>query len=80
MDLRETDEQRAVLDEDAAWLADFLPADYDERYADYRWDLALRRAHQVVGLGQVAHGGVHSVPAQPRASPVAPDQFPCMFP
>jgi len=47
MDLRETEEQRAVREEYAAWLADFLPTDYYDKYDDYRWDLPLRRAHQV---------------------------------
>ncbi|MDQ1698054.1 MAG: hypothetical protein QOJ03_3407 [Frankiaceae bacterium] len=50
MDLRETDEQRAVREEYGAWLTDFLPADYDDRYADYRWDISLRRAHQVAAF------------------------------
>jgi alkylation response protein AidB-like acyl-CoA dehydrogenase len=30
----------------AAWLTDFLPDDYYDRYADYRWDIELRRDHQ----------------------------------
>jgi alkylation response protein AidB-like acyl-CoA dehydrogenase len=30
----------------AAWLTDFLPGDYYERYGEYRWDIALRRDHQ----------------------------------
>jgi alkylation response protein AidB-like acyl-CoA dehydrogenase len=47
MDLRETEEQRAVREEYDAWLTDLLPADYYDRYADYRWDIPLRRAHQV---------------------------------
>ena len=46
MDLRETDEQRAVRAAYASWLADFLPKDYYERYHDYRWDIELRKAHQ----------------------------------
>ena len=29
-----------VVDEFAAWLADFLPNDYYENYRRYRWDLA----------------------------------------
>jgi alkylation response protein AidB-like acyl-CoA dehydrogenase len=36
-----------VVAEFVAWLTDFLPADYyTERYAEYRWDIGLRRAHQ----------------------------------
>jgi alkylation response protein AidB-like acyl-CoA dehydrogenase len=46
MDLRETDEQRDVRERYVAWLTSFLPADYYERYADHRWDMGLRRAHQ----------------------------------
>jgi alkylation response protein AidB-like acyl-CoA dehydrogenase len=30
----------------AAWLTDFLPDDYYDRYDDYRWDIELRRDHQ----------------------------------
>ena len=30
----------------AAWLSDFLPDDYYDRYDDYRWDIGLRRDHQ----------------------------------
>ncbi|SPM31489.1 Acyl-CoA dehydrogenase related to the alkylation response protein AidB [Mycobacterium terramassiliense] len=36
----------AVVDEFAAWLTEFLPKDYYERYREYRWDLALRRDYQ----------------------------------
>ena len=50
MDLRETDEQRAIRVEYSAWLSDFLPGDYYDRYDDYRWDIALRRAHQVAAF------------------------------
>jgi alkylation response protein AidB-like acyl-CoA dehydrogenase len=50
MDLRETAEQRDVRERYGAWLTDFLPADYLDRYADYRWDLGLRRAHQVAAF------------------------------
>jgi len=46
MDIRETSEQREVRERYVAWLAEFLPPDYYDRYADYRWDLGLRRAHQ----------------------------------
>lgn len=35
-----------VVAEFACWLTDFLPADYTERYREYRWDLALRRDYQ----------------------------------
>jgi alkylation response protein AidB-like acyl-CoA dehydrogenase len=35
-----------LLAEFAAWLTDFLPADYYERYREYRWDLELRRGYQ----------------------------------
>src|SRR3954451_8642925 len=50
MDLRETPGQREVRERYVAWLTDFLPADYLDRYADYRWDLGLRRAHQVAAF------------------------------
>ena len=46
MDLRESAEQQDVRERYVAWLSDFLPADYRERYDVYRWDLGLRRAHQ----------------------------------
>ena len=40
-------EYQDLRDEYARWLTDFLPRDYyGDRYADYRWDLGLRRAHQ----------------------------------
>ncbi|UMB71176.1 acyl-CoA dehydrogenase family protein [Mycobacterium paraterrae] len=29
-----------------AWLSDFLPRDYYQRYDEYRWDIGLRRDHQ----------------------------------
>jgi alkylation response protein AidB-like acyl-CoA dehydrogenase len=35
-----------VVDEFAAWLAEFLPNDYYEQYRRYRWDLPLRRDYQ----------------------------------
>jgi alkylation response protein AidB-like acyl-CoA dehydrogenase len=35
-----------VVAEFAGWLTDVLPADYTERYREYRWDLALRRDYQ----------------------------------
>ncbi|MGO9509649.1 MAG: acyl-CoA dehydrogenase family protein [Mycobacterium sp.] len=36
-----------ILEEFAAWLADFLPTDYyGEKYRQYRWDLTLRRDYQ----------------------------------
>lgn len=36
----------AVIDEFGAWLTEFLPKDYYERYREYRWDLTLRRDYQ----------------------------------
>lgn len=36
----------AIIDEFSAWLTEFLPADYYERYSEYRWDLTLRRGYQ----------------------------------
>jgi len=36
----------AIVEEFGAWLTDFLPPDYYERYREYRWDLKLRRAYQ----------------------------------
>jgi alkylation response protein AidB-like acyl-CoA dehydrogenase len=36
-----------IQDEYAEWLRGFLPSDYyGERYAEYRWDLELRRGYQ----------------------------------
>ena len=35
-----------VVAEYAAWLTDFLPDDYYDRYREYRWDLDLRRGYQ----------------------------------
>jgi alkylation response protein AidB-like acyl-CoA dehydrogenase len=35
-----------VVAEFSAWLTDFLPQDYYERYREYRWDLELRRGYQ----------------------------------
>ena len=50
MDLRETPEQRDVRERYAAWLTEFLPDDYAGRYADYRWDMGLRRAYQAASF------------------------------
>ena len=46
MDIKETDAQREVRERYRTWLDDFLPADYHDRYAHYREDWDLRRAHQ----------------------------------
>jgi alkylation response protein AidB-like acyl-CoA dehydrogenase len=46
MDITETAAQREVRERYRAWLDDFLPADYHGRYAHYREDWDLRRAHQ----------------------------------
>jgi alkylation response protein AidB-like acyl-CoA dehydrogenase len=35
-----------VVAEFGAWLAEFLPNDYYEKYRQYRWDLTLRRDYQ----------------------------------
>ncbi|MDT7770443.1 MAG: hypothetical protein QOI30_3460 [Mycobacterium sp.] len=35
-----------LLAEFAAWLTDFLPSDYYDRYREYRWDIELRRGYQ----------------------------------
>lgn len=35
-----------IVGEFSAWLTDFLPDDYYDRYRDYRWDLPLRRDYQ----------------------------------
>lgn len=35
-----------IVAEFTAWLTDFLPGDYYDRYRDYRWDLTLRRDYQ----------------------------------
>jgi alkylation response protein AidB-like acyl-CoA dehydrogenase len=50
VDLRESPEQQEVRERYVAWLTGFLPADYQERYDVYRWDLGLRRAHQVAAF------------------------------
>jgi alkylation response protein AidB-like acyl-CoA dehydrogenase len=36
----------AVVEEFGAWLAEFLPDDYYQKYQQYRWDLPLRRDYQ----------------------------------
>ncbi|BBZ40682.1 acyl-CoA dehydrogenase [Mycobacterium conspicuum] len=36
----------ALVEEYRAWLADFLPDDYYDKYRQYRWDIPLRRDHQ----------------------------------
>jgi alkylation response protein AidB-like acyl-CoA dehydrogenase len=36
----------AVVEEYGAWLTEFLPKDYYDRYREYRWDLPLRRDYQ----------------------------------
>jgi alkylation response protein AidB-like acyl-CoA dehydrogenase len=41
-----TTETPDVVAEFAAWLTEFLPRDYRERYSQYRWDLTLRRDYQ----------------------------------
>lgn len=46
MDLRESLEQSDVRERYVAWLTEFLPADYLDRYDEHRWDIGLRRAHQ----------------------------------
>jgi alkylation response protein AidB-like acyl-CoA dehydrogenase len=46
MDIKETDAQREVRERYAAWLEDFLPSDYHDRYYHYFADWDLRRAHQ----------------------------------
>ena len=35
-----------LIAEYGAWLTDFLPGDYYDRYDHYRWDIGLRRDHQ----------------------------------
>ena len=46
MDLRETSSEAEVRARFVQWLTDFLPADYATRYADYHWDIGLRRDYQ----------------------------------
>jgi len=41
-----TTETPEVVAQFAAWLTEFLPRDYRERYREYRWDLTLRREYQ----------------------------------
>ena len=36
----------AVVEEFGAWLTEFLPKDYYDKYREYRWDLTLRRDYQ----------------------------------
>ncbi|OBK28312.1 acyl-CoA dehydrogenase [Mycobacterium asiaticum] len=36
----------AVTEAFSAWLTEFLPADYYQRYREYRWDIPLRRDYQ----------------------------------
>lgn len=36
----------APVEEFTAWLTEFLPTDYSERYRQYRWDMGLRRDYQ----------------------------------
>jgi alkylation response protein AidB-like acyl-CoA dehydrogenase len=40
------DTRSEVAAEFAAWLMEFLPSDYYQRYREYRWDLGLRRDYQ----------------------------------
>ncbi len=61
MDLRVSPEQAAAREAYAAWLDAFLPADYYDRYAAYRADPELRRAHQ-----RAAFDAGWLVPAWPR--------------
>ena len=35
-----------IIEEFTAWLSDFLPNDYYQRYPQYRWDIPLRRDYQ----------------------------------
>ena len=46
MDITETDAQREVRERYSAWLDDFLPSDYLDRYRQYFADWDLRRAYQ----------------------------------
>ena len=39
-------EDARVCEQAVAWLTDWLPADYAERFADYRFDLDFRRSYQ----------------------------------
>lgn len=36
----------SITAEFGAWLSDFLPGDYYDRYREYRWDIPLRRDYQ----------------------------------
>ena len=42
-----------VVAEFTAWLTDFLPDDYHDRYCEYRWDLDLRRVPFVESAGGI---------------------------
>ena len=39
-----------LLAEYSLWLQDFLPSDYYDNYAAYRWDIGLRRDHQLAAF------------------------------
>lgn len=41
-----TAHKTAQVEEYGAWLTEFLPIDYYERYRQYRWDIPLRRDYQ----------------------------------
>lgn len=43
---RAGDDADEAVEEFGAWLAEFLPDDYYEKYRQYRWDLGLRRDYQ----------------------------------
>ena len=43
---RANDVSDNLLAEFAAWLTEFLPSDYYDRYREYRWDIELRRGYQ----------------------------------
>jgi len=46
VDIRETPGEREVRERYAAWLERFLPADYYDRYPEYRFDRELRASYQ----------------------------------
>jgi alkylation response protein AidB-like acyl-CoA dehydrogenase len=62
MRLEPTGADAAIVEEAVAWLLDWLPDDYDERFADYRQDLAFRSAYQ-----RAAYEAGWLVPVWPRA-------------
>jgi alkylation response protein AidB-like acyl-CoA dehydrogenase len=91
VDIRETPREREVRERYAAWLAGFLPADYYDRYPQYRFDRELRTAYQRAafdsgwlmpdwpeGLGGHALGPVESLGVRLEAGRRAAPKLNCI--